>query len=863
MRVGIDRPEECPQPPPMQPHLFPLPGGDWALWRWIALRGSGFPAARVLKLGLPGCAAVADKIISAEEDIREALDRALASVNASLDELRRKGEWDEKKDERNKLFNMRQSLLKGSVSQQSALSPEMATAAEAFKAANARADAAWEDLRQSFKSASAQMSAAVREEASTNRFKEAVIWQNRHALHSGIERLLRRAHAAEGRNSRDRQHEEMAANYLQRYCVKNDTIGFFGPVGWARLSSEANGIVIKPGPTLIDERNIYFEAWGIDFVAKSINKNNELRHYIPPRLVPSTHLEGTTLHVSFRGFVKFSRGQAAVIEACDGQKTAKQIAEAILRDSANDLRSEEGVYRFLDALESKGLISREIELPQQPYPERILREVLEQVDDESLRVPAIESLEKLERAREDVARASGDAERLDKAIENLETIFTGLTGLNPTRSEGKAYAGRTLIYEDCRRNIEVVISPEILNSISKPLSLLLTSARWLTFQVAATYRRAFKQLHAKLLQKANSKHIDFSNLWTVAQPLFFDQSKIPVATVLRSFQKHWTEILAIDEGERRVEYASEQLKASVAERFSAPSPGWIQAHYHCPDVMIAASGPEAIERGDYRIVMGELHVGVNTLGWPLFIEQHPSPADLFQAVTLDLPKSRLIPEIPASNQLVRSGRLTPSLVSNIDYHLQLAPLLTSTPKSRRIPIGDLIVERIGDDLVVRTRDGRLRFDIVEAMAEMFTLVVAGNFKILAPAKHSPRITIDRLVVSRESWDFLPADISFAYEKDRTDRFVAARRWARVQGMPRFVFVKSAIESKPFYVDFASPIYIDICAKAIRLAAENKAEEGRISISEMLPAHDELWLPDIDGEKYTSELRIVAVDLNNQ
>ena len=41
-------------------HLFKLPGGDWAVWRWMALRGAGFPASEVLKLAAPECAAAAD-----------------------------------------------------------------------------------------------------------------------------------------------------------------------------------------------------------------------------------------------------------------------------------------------------------------------------------------------------------------------------------------------------------------------------------------------------------------------------------------------------------------------------------------------------------------------------------------------------------------------------------------------------------------------------------------------------------------------------------------------------------------------------------------------------------------------------------
>jgi hypothetical protein len=71
-------------------------------------------------------------------------------------------------------------------------------------------------------------------------------------------------------------------------------------------------------------------------------------------------------------------------------------------------------------------------------------------------------------------------------------------------------------------------------------------------------------------------------------------------------------------------------------------------------------------------------------------------------------------------------------------------------------------------------------------------------------------------------------------------------------LPRFVFLRIPEEGKPLYVDFASPISIEIFAKFVRRASA-------MSVSEMLPAHDETWLPDARGNRYTSELRLTAVD----
>jgi hypothetical protein len=117
------------------------------------------------------------------------------------------------------------------------------------------------------------------------------------------------------------------------------------------------------------------------------------------------------------------------------------------------------------------------------------------------------------------------------------------------------------------------------------------------------------------------------------------------------------------------------------------------------------------------------------------------------------------------------------------------------------------------------------------------------------------------VVNRQTWHFEPNALAWAHEANATERFVAARRWAQAQGLPRFVFVKVPIEVKPFYVDFDSPVYVNILAKTIRRTQEAAESERQVTISEMLPSLEQTWLPDAEGRRYTSELRIVAVDLN--
>jgi hypothetical protein len=80
-------------------------------------------------------------------------------------------------------------------------------------------------------------------------------------------------------------------------------------------------------------------------------------------------------------------------------------------------------------------------------------------------------------------------------------------------------------------------------------------------------------------------------------------------------------------------------------------------------------------------------------------------------------------------------------------------------------------------------------------------------------------------------------------------------------VPRFTFVKLPAEEKPFYLDLDSPIYADIFCRLLRQELEVHPE-SQMSITEMLPTHDQLWLTDDVGNLYTNELRMVAVDLRS-
>jgi len=105
------------------------------------------------------------------------------------------------------------------------------------------------------------------------------------------------------------------------------------------------------------------------------------------------------------------------------------------------------------------------------------------------------------------------------------------------------------------------------------------------------------------------------------------------------------------------------------------------------------------------------------------------------------------------------------------------------------------------------------------------------FRLLPPMEHVPRVSIDELVVCREAWRFPAAGVGFAFHKREADRFLEARCFATEHGLPRFAFFRTPLEPKPLYVDFESPLYVDIlakavpCAETVLLVDENGAHAG--------------------------------------
>jgi hypothetical protein len=109
-------------------------------------------------------------------------------------------------------------------------------------------------------------------------FREAMSWQNPMAVVNALDRV---AQGSGTGNAKARRRQELVAGYWQRYCSKNDTIGFYGPLAWGRIADAPAPALHARSGALIRERSVHLESWSVQKLAATIDA--ELRVPYGPR----------------------------------------------------------------------------------------------------------------------------------------------------------------------------------------------------------------------------------------------------------------------------------------------------------------------------------------------------------------------------------------------------------------------------------------------------------------------------------------------------------------------------------------------------------------------------------------------------
>ncbi|WP_127956814.1 lantibiotic dehydratase [Serratia microhaemolytica] len=257
--------------------------------------------------------------------------------------------------------------------------------------------------------------------------------------------------------------------------------------------------------------------------------------------------------------------------------------------------------------------------------------------------------------------------------------------------------------------------------------------------------------------------------------------------------------------------------------------------FHSPDFMLAAANLEALNRGEYLVVLGEIHPAVHTLSQPVATPFCPFTTEIEQEVNTLFGRERLVlADSPESYQR-----------SHIDWPLvpHYAQLILpgsggSTITEKRYSVGRARLYCKAGRLTVEDMDGTFHEDLLcvnSTALHQLLFELAGD---VLPRHEPRRIYMNHILYKRRTWTFNSDSLPKASSNEFL-AFIQWKNWQQQQALPRWVFIKCDSEPKPLFIDFDNPLSLDALATALKKAYV-------IHVSEMLPTPNELWFNDARG-----------------
>ncbi len=727
--------------------------------------------------------------------------------------------------------------------------PRAARAAQAVLEGSGR----HEDFVAAYEQDTAATSATLAEAAGDERLRRAIAWQNP-ALLSSLDKLRDRA---PGSAATRRQRERTLAMYWQRYCSKAETIGFFGPSAWIRIGQGTRALDFRPGAGVTARSRVFLERWMVAEVGAWMFEQPDARRWFPLQLRCDVHLDaaGRRLLVPGRPPVRLGEDEVLVLQAADGDRHLEDLVDVLgVSQGWDHATARVRVEKAVAKLSRSRWLVWDANIPISDTAEDVLRRRVDAVGDPELFLRFDAVLTALAHAREQVAAAATTQDLLE-ALGRLDALFVELTGKPASRDGGKAYAGRSLCYEDTTRDCELWLGSDLLDRIAAPLALVADAGDWFGARLAQLVEEAVADLVRTAATRTRGP-VTLADVWPGILGLFWGQDPHPVRRATAELARRWAEVVDLDlaDAGRRVELRCEDLAERARIAFALDRPVWPHLGVHSPDLQLCAASVEAVNAGDCTVVLGELHACLCTLDLALLDWTAQGPRSIRDRINAVLGVPRIVPLFPPGWRR-NTGRFVPTTQGTDERLIGFSRVSARARGLVDAAVGITLADQ--DGVLVATGPDGHRWAIPELLGVLISMVAADAFKIGLDQVHAPRLSIDGLVVFRETWRLPACGMELPAKPDRHRDYLAARAWVARHHLPDQVFVKFPGETKPVLFDLTSTVGVLSFVNLAR-AACREDPHAMVTVSEPLPDPRISWLPDVDGNRYVSEIRLQLV-----
>lgn len=645
------------------------------------------------------------------------------------------------------------------------------------------------------------------------------------------------------RNSKAFQRERPLLLYLQRVVAKNDTFSRFGPGGWGKIDKQIRGVKIDVQPG-IAARDAYLERWAAHAAAVAINADPETFAELSPRLDPNGAIKEQAFVFAENGeAIPLTSPELDIVKRCDGKTPVHTM---------------NGALETVRALVEKKVLRCALEVPAlEPHAFQVVCDDVEKWRPSPARekwLSILQPIANLPQQFASVGKAEDRQEILKQARDRLRSF-------GATREAGKRflYSATNPIGEECFRECGFSINQDLINEVA------IEAAPWIDFWrdsyafVASRVARGLGQIFEKTAGKSEAMPL----------PAFLracEMSKLPLtgpglvglaAMAFQEVKAAFRERLKIHEKEVEYELSADDCHF-VRKHFQYPK--FDEYTYPSADLQIAAKSTEAVARGEYKWILGELHPPAALLHHCMYWACPDKPA-------LNAAFARVVAGKPGFHFGFFAADFTAhTAVRLFDALPQFSNFVApqrGNPNWRTVRPADaeVYVDPASGDVCLRKIGAR---EYLGSFARAWVIPLGFHPFNFSLGAHTPRLRCGRVIVQRRAWTVALGELAAGnFTGVSRDLIVAIERLRAQKDWPRFIYIRpteAALrrsgaegrdkDTKPVFIDLESYLFLEIFYRWL-------TKSGELEVTEMLPAPDNLPWQEADGRR-TFELRTLIV-----